>query len=195
MDRHKTPDKWLIEKETLHAQCKIFDVYKRQCKHPETKKQGDFFLIKTGDWVQAIGLTADNELILIQQYRFGVDSLSWEIPGGVIDQGESPIDAAIRELKEETGYVGTSATLLAHHWPNPAILNNTVYFVVIENCTDHQNVNWDINEEIKIKTTPLSNLDQMIDEGFFHHAITINSLFYLKKHLEKITNAKNSNNG
>lgn len=185
---NNTPQKWIIEKEQLHAGCKIFDVYKRKCKHPLSGKESDFFVIKTNDWVQAIGVTENKELILIQQYRFGTDSLSWEVPGGVIDKGESPVDAAVRELKEETGFIGKKNTLLAHNWPNPAILNNTVYFVLIEGCHPIGETAWDEHEELAIKTVPLSEVDTLIAKGTFNHSVTMNSLYYLRNHLENNSN-------
>src|ERR1043165_5535777 len=64
------------------------------------------------------------ELLFIWQYRHGTDELSLEIPGGVIDPGEEPIEAARRELTEETGYVAESFSLLSVVEPNPALQGN-----------------------------------------------------------------------
>jgi ADP-ribose pyrophosphatase len=71
----------------------------------------DFVVIASADWCNVIAVTPDGKLVLVRQFRFGIEEFSLEIPGGIIDPGETPVAAAVRELREETGYVGTSARL------------------------------------------------------------------------------------
>lgn len=83
--------------------------------------------VACADWVNVVAVTADDEIVLVWQHRFGVDAPSVEIPGGTVDPGEDPAAAALRELEEETGYVAEAATLLTTVNPNPALHGNRCF--------------------------------------------------------------------
>jgi len=182
----KEPSRWEMVSESVYAECKVFDVYKRHCKHPKNGKDSDFFYLKSRDWALCLPITVNREIILIQQYRFGIDDVCWEIPGGIVDENESPIEAAKRELQEETGYTGESAYLLNSCHANPAILNNKVHYVLIENCTLTQPTYWDTHEELIVQPMPLQQVFEMVTAGEITHSVTLNGLFYLALHLQKI---------
>lgn len=180
-----TPQKWATLSESLHANCKVFDVYKKHCEHPIKKKPKDFFCIKSRDWAHCLPLTPNKELILIQQYRFGIDDLCWEVPGGIVDKDEDPLTTATRELTEETGYKGENTEIIGTCRPNPAILNNTSHFVLIENCILSKIPHWDENEEILIQPTPVKEVYKMVAQGIIDHGVTLNALFFLQLHLNR----------
>ena len=74
-----------------------------------------------------IPITTNGEVILVNQYRFGMEKSSLEIPGGMSDPGEDPKVAAIRELKEETGFIGDKVIEIGRVESNPAIMSNHTY--------------------------------------------------------------------
>ena len=75
--------------------------------------EGRFIKVKPPDWVTVIPILPDGKFLMVRQYRHGSASLSDEFPAGVIDPGEEPLDAAKRELLEETGYRARKMDL---HW-------------------------------------------------------------------------------
>src|SRR4051812_34321422 len=95
--------------------------------HPRTGTTKRFSLIDAVDWVNIIALTADEQVVLVRQYRVGIDALCLEIPGGMVDPGETPMEAAVRELREETGYSGGHWKQIGTIAPNPAIQNNWLH--------------------------------------------------------------------
>ncbi|OHE70657.1 MAG: hypothetical protein A2007_03600 [Verrucomicrobia bacterium GWC2_42_7] len=182
----QTPSIWQITHEELYSDCRIFKVFKRHCKHP-SNKEGDFFVIRCEDWVQVLALTPPPfHLVMIRQYRFGSDKISWEVPGGVIDGAEGPIGGGVRELTEETGYVGKKAQLIGSCFPNPATNTNQCHFVLIENCELKRETQWDPFEEIEVEAMPIEKAFHMLENGLIEHALTINALvklqIYLKSH-------------
>ena len=125
------PQRWKKLRDEPHATTRIFDVMRAFFQHPRRDKAQDFFVIRAPDWVNVIALTPAGELVLVRQFRYGINDFSTEIPGGVIDAGEDPLAAGVRELREETGYVGGSARLLGSVHPNPAMQGNRCHLVLV----------------------------------------------------------------
>src|SRR5664279_4692538 len=102
------------------------------------------------DWVNVLALTPDHRLVLVRQFRFGVDAFSLEIPGGVMEPDEDPVAAGLRELREETGFTGRGARLLGSVHPNPAIQSNRCHIVLVEEAVRTEALEWDADEEIEV---------------------------------------------
>jgi len=112
---------------------------------PRTGREHDFFVLDSVHWVNVIAVTPDQQLVMVEQYRHGSNTVELEIPGGMMDPGETdPVATAVRELREETGYEGENARLLGRIHSNPAILTNLTYTVLIENCRLRHGVEFDL---------------------------------------------------
>lgn len=145
--------------------------------HPERGTERDFFSLQSPDWVNVIAVTPCGQLVLVKQYRFGVEQCSLEIPGGVIDGGEGPLAAGIRELEEETGYVGKKARIIGNVWANPAIMDNLCSFVLVEEAVLKSEVNWDQDEEIEVTLAPVDQVMEWARNGKIRHSLVVNALF------------------
>jgi ADP-ribose pyrophosphatase len=158
------------------AATRIFDLRGVQFRHPARGTEREFVVIDAPDWVNVLALTPDHRLVMVNQFRYGIDAFSWEIPGGMIDAGEDPVAAAVRELQEETGYVGTSARLLGSVNPNPAIMNNRCHLVLVENVVSKEAQEWDDDEEIELTTLPVDEVYAWGQSGRITHSLVLNAL-------------------
>lgn len=170
--------KWTLESESVVASCRVFDLVSRRCRHPSRGCEDEFFALRALDWVNVLPVTPDKRIVLVRQYRFGIQEFCWEIPGGVMDPGEDPLAAGLRELREETGYAPRRARLLAQVRPNPAILDNTCYFALAEDVEPAGELAWDEHEELEVGLFPVDEVYAMARSGEISHSLVVAALFH-----------------
>lgn len=164
--------KWEIqEKETL-KNMKLFTLFKHKCYHPGKKMEHSFYVLDVPAWINVIPLTKNNEVVMIYQYRAGIDDFTLEIPGGMMDKEDlSPTTAGVRELTEETGYVPTHTSELGYVLPNPAIQNNRCYFILATGCELKSKTNFDHAEDIETQLIPVKNIPELMQSNKITHAL------------------------
>ena len=162
------------------ASCRIFDIRADTCRSPRTGKEAEFFVIESTDWVNVIAFTDDDQALLVKQHRFGIDELSLEIPGGMIDGGEDPLGAAQRELVEETGYVPSQIVPLGVCHPNPALQANRLYSFLATCCRHTGKPHLDGMEDIDLVTVPRARLDSLLATGQISHSLVLAAFLFLK---------------
>lgn len=173
------PSRWDIVDDTLLNACRVWDLRARRYRHPKSGKEGEFYYIDSRDWAVVVARTAEGDLIMVRQFRWGSDALSWELPGGIVDAGEDPVTAGLRELREETGYVAESGRLIGHCSPNPAILNNTCQVIFADNCRlSAAGTDWDEHEELEVRVISEVEVMQWVKDCKISHALALVGLFY-----------------
>ncbi|MEK9773454.1 MAG: NUDIX hydrolase [Opitutae bacterium] len=179
MMNYKPPSSWDVEEDNLHADCRIFEVRKQRFRRKSDGLRGDFFVLDTNDWVNVLALTGSDELVLVRQYRYGSKEFSLEPPGGVVEKGEDPIFAGLRELQEETGYTGKDAELLGTVRPNSAILSNRCHIVMVRDVEKTKELNFDQHEELVTELYPVASVKEMVRKGEITHSIGLNAILML----------------
>ena len=180
------PVRWEKISQHLHASCQVFDVLSARYRHPVRGRERDFVVMNVPDWVNVIALTPDHQLVLVRQFRFGIDGFSLEIPGGVMERGEEPLVAAQRELREETGYTGNGARVLGSVHPNPAIMNNRCHLVLVEDARRTDALAWDHDEEIEVIMAPVDEVYAWARTGRISHALVLDALLLFAPEWERL---------
>ena len=159
------------------ADCRVFSVSRSWVRVPgEDPRSHPFYRIDANAWVNVIPLTADDEVVMVRQYRHGVRGFTLEIPGGIVDSGESPAEAAARELLEETGYRAGGVRSLGSLNPNPALFGNRVHTFLAEGCERVADIANPGMEETAVCCVPRRDLDDRVRAGDIDHALVIAAL-------------------
>ncbi|MBL8678773.1 MAG: NUDIX hydrolase [Myxococcales bacterium] len=130
-----------------------------------------------GDWVNIAAITEADELVFVRQHRFGTQADSLEIPGGLVDPGEAPLDAARRELAEETGYTSERWEALSWTHPNPALQANKLFMYVARDCVLSREVSLDPLEDCRVELVPRADLPLLLKGGAIRHALVLVALY------------------
>lgn len=172
-------DKWQTVNIIDNLDLTIFQVQKVQRKNPVTDKIGVFTVLNSKDWANVIPITSEGKIVMVEQYRHGTDEITFELPGGLVEIGENPDNAAMRECEEETGFVSNQEPiLLGVSRPNPAFLNNKCYSYLWENCGKVCGQKLDTHEVINIHEFSPEKVKQMINSGLINHCVILTAFYF-----------------
>lgn len=171
-----TIEPWSVVRENKEYKTPIFNLLKRSMRleAKDEQNEGDFYVLQAPEWINVIPITADNEIVLVEQFRYGIEEPTLEIPGGMVDEGEEPPEAARRELVEETGYVAENWKSLGKVSANPAIMNNFTHMFVAEDCRFEGKMgSSEPDERIKVHLVSLDNFLDLVADGTINHSIVV----------------------
>ena len=139
--------------------------------------------IECVDWAQILPITTDDEAVLVRQYRHGTQRITLEMPGGMIDPGEDPATAALRECLEETGYRVREARPLGIVTPNPALFSNKLHAFYATGAVAERAVQNTGSEVTEVVLVPMADMEDLLASGEIDHALVSGALWrYLRLH-------------
>ncbi len=165
--------RWEVTATEPVADCRVFDVRREDCRHPVSGREAGFFVLGASDWINIVAVTPEQELVLVRQYRHGAKTFTLEIPGGMVDPGETPLEAARRELREESGYEAPEWIDLGFVEPNPAILENHCHTFLARDAVKVAEPSPDGNEEFEQVLRPVAEIPLLVRDGSIRHALVI----------------------
>ena len=167
-----------IETEDLNDY-RIFRTRRDRSVSPDTGIAHDFYVIESNDWINVIPVTPDEQVIMIRQYRHGIRQNTLEIPGGICEEDETPVEAATRELLEETGYTPEEMVPLGWVHPNPAIQENLCHIFLARNVRSTSSPTPDETEELETIAVPMAEMGPRLAAGEFSHALVVTAFAQL----------------
>ena len=138
----------------------------------------DFYVLEYPTWVNVIAITTEGKFIIEQQYRHGIQKTVYELCAGVCEKDEDPIDAAKRELLEETGFGGGKWTFIGKYAPNPNSMSNWCYSFLAEGVSKIQDSHQELTEDIEVHQVSADNLLMMMKQGDIVEGIMLAPLWH-----------------
>lgn len=171
---------WAILKRQQVEDYKLFTLYKKQVRSPRTGKTREMLALQFPDWVLTVALTPQQEVVMVRQYRHGIEQVCLELPGGLVDPVDtSPELSAQRELLEETGFTVSNVRLIGECYPQPAVLSNRCFFYLADNAVKSRQQDLDAGEDIEILTVPLKDIRAKIENREIDHGMVLQAFFFL----------------
>ena len=136
-----------------------------------------YFVVELPDFCNVMLVTADERVVLVRQYRYPINQTTYELAGGIIEKGEDPKVAALRELQEETGYTSNEVEFLFKAAVNPALNSNTAYFYLARNAIKTESQNFDEFEDLDVVSFSKEEFLQLLKENKFQHSVQIGAIY------------------
>lgn len=155
----------------------MFSVHRTHARSPRTGDTHPFYGIRATDWVNVVALTAERSVVMVRQYRHGAHDITLETPGGMVDAGESPAEAARRELLEETGYAAEEWRELGGVNPNPALFGNRLHGFLALGARQVAEIRNESTEETHVELVPFDALRERVRAGEVDHALVVAVLY------------------
>jgi 8-oxo-dGTP pyrophosphatase MutT (NUDIX family) len=171
----------ILETNYLHPGIRV-----DKCKLPDGHSF-DVHLLEYADEIMIFALTRNQEVVLIKQYRHGAQQVIVELPGGSVDEGESPVEAAKRELMEETGYSSDTFIQVGYASPNPANYTNKIYSFLALDVEQTGTQSNDDAENVEVLLLSLEDVIMMAKMGDLVHSLNISTLFFALEYMHRIS--------
>ncbi len=145
---------------------------------PNGNIKEEYYVLEYPTWVNMVGITEDQEILFVRQYRHGANEIMVELPAGVVEPGEDPELAARRELLEETGYAFDNIEYICELFANPATSGNLTYTYLLQGGKKVQEQELDASEDIEVVLMSIDEAKQFLFDNKIGQALHSSALFY-----------------
>lgn len=153
---------------------------------PNGNLKEEYYVLEYPTWVNMVGITEQNTILFVKQYRHGAGQIMVELPAGVVEEGEAPETAARRELLEETGYSFDTIEYICELFANPATSGNVTYTYLLRGGKKVQEQCLDSSEDIEVVEMTIAETKQFLLNNKLGQALHTSALFYVLKQMGEI---------
>ncbi len=180
-------EKWkLIDSEYIY-QDNWFNARKDRCQKSDGSEVYPYYVLEYTDWTCAVGITKNNEIILVKQYRHALGEICLELPGGCVDASDKSLEETIqREFLEETGYAFELTEYLGFTSANPSTNANKMHMFLLQGGEKVKEQQLDKNEEIEVILVSKSELKEIIQQQKIVQSMHITTILYALQKLDLI---------
>ncbi len=164
----------------------IFGLRRDTVAHPDTDHRGEVFVLESPNWVTIVPETSDGRIVMVRQWRHGSRSVELEVPAGLIDPGETPLEAGPRELREETGYASDRWTTIGEMLPNPAYQDNVCTTLLAEDCRLVGEQQPDPDESIEVVLFDAAEVRDLVRRGELRNSVVLCAVLRWLEHRGRI---------
>jgi ADP-ribose pyrophosphatase len=168
--------RWVKLSSKAGPELPLFRVRFDMMRHPTSFAEFERVVLETSDWVTVVAVTTEGKVVMVEQFRFGIGELTTEPVAGMVDSGEDSLDAAKRELLEETGFGKGNWRYLGSVQANPAIHNNLCHHWLVEDVEVVQEPAPDAGEAIRVHLMTLDDIKKAIADGKLKHPLGLSAL-------------------
>lgn len=161
----KKLEKWQILESKVLIETPWITVVSDRCVTQHGVEIPAYYWLDGNDYVVMVGTNTEGKLVMVEQYRHGIREIVEEFPAGLIDEGEEMIDAAKRELKEETGYIAEDIVFEKCWYSASAISNKKGYVFFARNMVETGYQELGHTEYINVKHITFEKLQEMVENG------------------------------